>query len=319
MTTSYEEYQQAYWRERTARLQAEQLIEDKSRVLYALNQELVKKVADLEHQQQLLIQAEKMATLGTLSAGIAHEINNPLAYAMSNLECLQGTRLTVEKLLLLNEQFVSGESTAAELKTALRQLQKPQSFIDMNTDIQQLLEDSSEGLRRIDSIVRNLLNFARPSDIEKQLADMADSVKNAIKLLKNQLNNCKVTTDINALPLTWCNLATINQVIVNLLINAKHACDSLPKNKGHIHVFTGLENDKIVITVSDNGCGMNEDVKAQVFNPFFTTKPVGTGTGMGMSLVYTMVTDHQGTIEIHSKEQEGTKVSCFFPVTQPMP
>lgn len=114
MPSNNDEYKQAYLRERAARIQAEQLIEDKSRVLFALNEELVKKVADFEHQQQLFIQAEKMATLGTLSAGIAHEINNPLAYAMSNLECLQSTRLTVDKLLLLNERFTSGKLSAAK-------------------------------------------------------------------------------------------------------------------------------------------------------------------------------------------------------------
>ncbi|MFY8325250.1 sensor histidine kinase [Pseudoalteromonas sp. ZZD1] len=314
MTDNNEDYQQAYLRERSARMQAEQLVEDKSRVLYALNQELVKKVADLEHQQQLFIQAEKMATLGTLSAGIAHEINNPLAYAMSNIECLQGTRLVLDKLLKLNHEFIAGELTETELKTALIQIQTPQSFSQIREDVQELIADSSEGLRRINTIVRNLLNFARPSNNEKQLADMSDSVKNALKLLKNQLSSCKVSTDIRPLPLTWCNLASINQVMVNLLINAKQACDMASHDKGHIHVSVGFVDEKISITVSDTGCGMSEEVKMQIFNPFFTTKPVGTGTGMGMSMVYTMVTDHQGTIEVKSTEDEGTQVNCLFPV-----
>ncbi len=314
MTDHNDEYQQAYLRERAARMEAEQLLEDKSRVLYALNQELVKNVADLEHQQQLFIQAEKMATLGTLSAGIAHEINNPLAYAMSNIECLKGARLVIDKLLLLNEQFVTDSITANELKHEVQSLQALHSFAQLRVDIQELTDDSHEGLRRINAIVRNLLNFARPSNNEKQLADMTDSVKNALKLLKNQLSSCQVTTDLNALPLTWCNLATINQVMVNLLINAKQACDVATNKEGHIQVYTGFVDDKITLTVTDNGCGMNEDTKAQVFNPFFTTKPVGTGTGMGMSLVYSMVTDHQGVIEIRSEENQGTQVCCYFPV-----
>lgn len=312
--TDNNDYQQAYLRERSARMQAEQLVEDKSRVLYALNQELVKKVADLEHQQWLFIQAEKMATLGTLSAGIAHEINNPLAYAMSNIECLNATRLLLDELLKINQAFFAGEITAAELKTALKKMQMQQSFTQVCTDIEELIEDSSEGLRRINAIVRNLLNFARPSNNEKQLADMSDSVKNALKLLKNQLTNYKVTTDIQPLPLTWCNLATVNQVVVNLLVNAKHACDMASHNQGQIHVYVGFANENIVITIEDNGCGMSEEVKKQVFNPFFTTKPVGTGTGMGMSMVYTMVTDHQGVIEIQTQENKGTQISCFFPV-----
>lgn len=314
MPSNNDEYKQAYLRERAARIQAEQLIEDKSRVLYALNEELVKKVADFEHQQQLFIQAEKMATLGTLSAGIAHEINNPLAYAMSNLECLQSTRLTVDKLLLLNERFTSGKLSAAQLKDTLLQLQKAQSFTAMSNEIQELVEDSREGLRRINTIVRNLLNFARPKDNEKQLADMTDAVKNAIKLLSNQLSNCEVNCHYQALPMAWCNLAAINQVMVNLLINAKHACDELSDTQAKITVTVAFTEQQICITVSDNGCGMSEHVKAHIFDPFFTTKPVGTGTGMGMTLVYAMVHDHQGTIEIDSQQGRGTQIHCFFPI-----
>jgi len=314
MPSNNDEYKQAYLRERAARIQAEQLIEDKSRVLFALNEELVKKVADFEHQQQLFIQAEKMATLGTLSAGIAHEINNPLAYAMSNLECLQSTRLTVDKLLLLNERFTSGKLSAAQLKDTLLQLQKAQSFTAMSNEIQELVEDSREGLRRINAIVRNLLNFARPKDNEKQLADMTDAVKNAIKLLSNQLSNCEVNCHYQALPMAWCNLAAINQVMVNLLINAKHACDELSDTQAKITVTVAFTEQQICITVSDNGCGMSEHVKAHLFDPFFTTKPVGTGTGMGMTLVYAMVHDHQGTIEIDSQQGQGTQIHCFFPI-----
>ncbi|MBE0379955.1 sensor histidine kinase [Pseudoalteromonas prydzensis] len=314
MPSNNDEYKQAYLRERAARIQAEQLIEDKSRVLYALNEELVKKVADFEHQQQLFIQAEKMATLGTLSAGIAHEINNPLAYAMSNLECLQSTRLTVDKLLLLNERFTSGKLSAAQLKDTLLQLQKAQSFTAMSNEIQELVEDSREGLRRINTIVRNLLNFARPKDNEKQLANMTDAVKNAIKLLSNQLSNCEVNCHYQALPMAWCNLAAINQVMVNLLINAKHACDELSDTQAKITVTVAFTEQQICITVSDNGCGMSEHVKAHIFDPFFTTKPVGTGTGMGMTLVYAMVHDHQGTIEIDSQQGRGTQIHCFFPI-----
>jgi len=314
MTAKSTDFEQAYHQERAARLKAEQLIEDKSQVLYALNQELVKKVADLEVQQQLFIQAEKMSTLGTLAAGIAHEINNPLAYVMSNNEYLLQTRLTIDKILLLNEQFVSGKLEQETLKSALKKLRTSQSFIEIGAEIKELIEDSDEGLRRINTIVSNLLDFSRPSNNEKELSDMSDGVKNALKLLKNQLNNYNITTSISTLPQSMCNLSTINQVVVNLLINAKHACDAVGERDGHIHVHTGFENEKIVISVTDNGCGMSDDVKAQIFNPFFTTKAVGTGTGMGMSLVYTMVTDHLGTIDIDSTENQGTKVSCFFPV-----
>ena len=129
MTSKIDDFEQAYYQERAARIKAEQLIEDKSQVLSALNQELVKKVAALERQQQLFIQADKMATLGTLAAGVAHEINNPLAYVMSNNEYLLETRLVVDKLLLLNEQFASGKIRRKRAKGGLRNVTPSRSHL----------------------------------------------------------------------------------------------------------------------------------------------------------------------------------------------
>ena len=314
-----EDYKQAYFRERTARIKAEQLIEDKSRVLYALNEELIKKVADLEYQQQLFIQAEKMATLGTLCAGVAHEINNPLAYAMSNVESLQQSMHGFCALLDLNQQYLTKRISETNFQQQLASLSEQQSFAELQQDIHQLVADSAEGLRRINQIVGNLLNFARPTTNKKQLADMTDAVKNALKLLKNQLKGCQLTTSITTLPLSYCDLATINQIMVNILINASHSCEALIDRQAHIHVQVDSDDQQIIISVNDNGCGMSEQVLAKVFDPFFTTKPVGRGTGMGMPLVYTMVNDHQGKIEIESTVNIGTCVRCIFPVLSERP
>lgn len=314
MTLTDDNYREAFLREKVARQQAEQLLEDKSRVLFALNQELQKKVVALEHQHGLFIQAEKMATLGTLCAGVAHEINNPLAYAMSNIESLHSSNNTVYRLLEMNQQVLDRTISDSELITQLNQLTEQQSLLSLRDDIHELLADSSQGLRRINHTVRNLLDFARPKDNEKQLVDMTDAVKNAVKLLLNQLGNCEVKCNYQPVPMTWCNLAAINQVMVNLLINAKHACDELSDTQAIITVTVAFADQQICITVSDNGCGMSEHVKAHIFDPFFTTKPVGTGTGMGMTLVYAMVHDHQGEIEIDSQQGQGTQIHCFFPI-----
>ena len=316
MTSTHDNYREAFLREQAARQEAEQLLEDKSRVLFALNQELQKKVVALEHQQGLFIQAEKMATLGTLCAGVAHEINNPLAYAMSNIESLLASNNTIYQLLEANQQFLDKTINECELSKQLILLNEQQPLLSLRDDIRELLADSSQGLRRINHTVRNLLDFARPKDNEKQLVDMTDAVKNAVKLLSNQLGNCEVDCHYQALPMTWCNLAAINQVMVNLLINAKHACDDITDIQAKITVTVAFIEPQICITVADNGCGMSAHVKKHIFDPFFTTKPVGTGTGMGMTLVYGMVHDHQGVIKIDSQQGKGTQIHCFFPILQ---
>ena len=308
-------FEHAFLEEKKQRLTAEQLLKDKSCVLVAINNELQKKVADLEHQQKMFIQTEKMATLGTLCAGVAHEINNPLAYAMSNIESLQHVAPTLFAMLKLNDQYLNNDIPETRYKSELALLNRQQHFSWVGSEFLAQINDSLEGLRRIKHIVHNLLNFTHSTaNQDKQYIDVIEAANNALKLLSNQLKLCEVKTHFDLVPEIFCNLSSINQIFINLLMNARQACE-LNTTKGSIlevNVFEVTEH--ICIEVKDNGCGMSEEVQAHMFDPFYTTKDIGEGTGMGMTLVYAMVRDHDGKIEVNSTIGIGTTIRCLLPL-----
>ncbi|TMP07614.1 histidine kinase [Pseudoalteromonas sp. S3178] len=315
MKGSGSDFELAFLNEQKLRLAAEQLLKDKSDVLVAINNELQKKVADLERQQALFVQTEKMATLGTLSAGIAHEINNPLAYATSNMESIQHAIPLLVTLLKLNEQYLNTEIKETHFKHELDilNLQYPYAWLYNNLPGQ--VNDSVEGLKRIKQIVHNLLDFAHPTfQQDEQLTDITVAANNALKLLSNKLKLCEIKTRFESLPLIWCNLSSINQIFVNLLMNAWQACEYNLEKGCIIEVNLYEADSNICIEIKDNGCGMSEHTIEHIFDPFYTTKEVGKGTGMGMTLVYAMMRDHGGKIEINSVLETGTTIRCLFPL-----
>lgn len=307
-------YEKAYLREKAARDELERLLEDKTRALFDANQALEEKVKQLQNQQAVLMQTEKMATLGTLSAGVAHEINNPLAYVTSNLESIGYLKPTLVSLIKLAQQLMTEATPESDIKEAFTKLDHEQSFDFILEDLDELLDDTHEGLRRISAIVSNLLSFARPKNNSMTMADVSESLDSATKLLTNQLKNCKLECNKSPLPLTYCNLDAMNQIFVNLLLNAKYACDIVDGLYAHISIRLFTESNQIYIEVSDNGCGMTDETVKRIFEPFFTTKPVGKGTGMGMAIVYSIIQEHKGNIVVESQLKQGTKICCSFPV-----
>ena len=308
-------YKKAYLREKSARDQLETLLEDKTRALFIANQELEEKLETVKNQQITLMQSEKMATLGTLSAGMAHEINNPLAYITSNVESIKFIKPVLVSLMTAAQQFVDKSISVSQLESILVQLNQENDLSFIVDDIDDLVDDTQEGLERIAHIVSNLVDFASLKDNVTAMADITESLNGTLKLLDNQLETCAIELHIEKLPLTRCNISSMKQVFVNLLINAKHACDDLRDQQGKIRVKLFANENNIYIEVADNGCGMDADTLKQMFDPFFTTKPVGQGTGMGMAIVYNVLKEHNGTIEVESEVGKGSLIRCVIPIT----
>ena len=253
--------------------------------LVAVNRQLV------ENQQQL-IQSEKMAFLGQLAAGVAHEINNPLGYVMSNLEVLSED---VEQLLadVGDKEAIGGGGLASPEEAT------------------QILEESIKGLDRVADIVQRLKNFARPADESLVEADINYEIEEALKIVWNEIKNtCEVTKNLGALPPLRCRPAQLNQVFTNLLLNAAQA---MPGH-GEISVATELRGPDIVVRIADNGEGIPKEHLASLFTPFFTTKPAGKGTGLGLSVSYGIVQKHNGTIEVESTPGRGSVFTVRLPV-----
>ena len=307
-------YKKAYLREKSARDQLETLLEDKTRALFIVNQELEEKLETVKNQQITLMQSEKMATLGTLSAGMAHEINNPLAYITSNVESIKFIKPVLVSLMTAAQQFVDKSISVSQLESILVQLNQENDLSFIVDDIDDLVDDTQEGLERIAHIVNNLVDFASLKDNVTAMADITESLNSTLKLLDNQLGTCAIELHIEKLPLTRCNISSMKQVFVNLLINAKHACDDLRDQQGKIRVKLFANENNIYIEVADNGCGMDADTLKQMFDPFFTTKPVGQGTGMGMAIVYNVLKEHNGTIEVESEVGMGSLIRCVIPI-----
>jgi two-component system NtrC family sensor kinase len=246
------------------------------------NATLQEKLEDLAKNQQLLIQSDKMASLGQLASGIAHEINNPLGFSLSNLETLK--------------QYVS------EVFTALDQAESVTSkrIEFLQEDMHLILEETIEGLSDAKDIVSDLRGFVRTSRSELVSVDLNSELRKTLSVYRNLFNNgCNLITDFGEISKVNGNPGQLNQVFANILINAVHACDG----KGSVRVSTKMIDNWVAIEIEDDGCGVSEEDLPHLFTPFFTTKPVGQGTGLGLSICYRIIVDeHNGGLEVSSSQ-----------------
>jgi len=279
-------------------------------------QELEVTLERLKEAQSQVVQSEKMASLGLLAAGVAHEINNPVGFVLSNIntlgDYLDAIKRLIEQHTKLIETIETGNTEeTSQIIEVIRGIYKDNDIEFILEDLQSLLVESADGMGRIRDIVSNLKSFSRVDDSDMREADINECIESTLKIIWNELKyNCDLKKDMGDLPLLYCFPGQLNQVFMNIIINAAHSI----VEHGEIHIKTFLQDDTIIITISDNGCGISPENIDKLFNPFFTTKPIGEGTGLGLSISYGIIKKHGGTISVKSTEGKGTVFMISLPL-----
>ena len=265
----------------------------------------------LEQAQRQLMQSEKMASIGQLAAGVAHEINNPIGFVGSNLGTLTGYLQDIFSIIAAYEraEALAGNDAAFEEARSLRQ---KLDYDYLKEDIAGLLGESKDGLARVRKIVQDLKGFSHVSDTVWEWADIHQGLDSTLNMVWNELKyHCTVSKNYGPLPKIRCLPSQLNQVFMNLLVNAGQAI----ADKGEITITTECVGDAAVrVSIGDTGAGIAPEALARVFDPFFTTKPVGKGTGLGLSLAWGIVERHGGKIEVASEVGKGTTFAVTLPV-----
>ncbi len=276
---------------------------------------VVHDVTEKETLQRRLLQSQKLASIGELAAGVAHEINNPLGFVMSNCNSLSGYVDTLKDYISLLEGACS--STAAPNTPIGTQVTQAKSEMDIpfiQEDMSELLAETLDGLDRVSKIVRDLKSFARADNDTAERCEINDLIDNALNLARNEIKyNLEIVKNFAPLPAVSGFPSQLVQVFTNMFVNASHAA----KAKGTLTITTSATDRVIRISIADNGEGISEKDLSRIFDPFFTTKPPGKGTGMGLSISYGIIERHGGRILASSEVGVGTEFTIELPVKRP--
>lgn len=287
----------------------EQKVKERTEELEEINHTLNDTLTDLKSTQSQLVDAEKMAALGQLTAGIAHEINNPINFVTSNIKPLQ---LDIDDLREIINKYERLD-LEGDIPQQLKQINDFKRQIDLdfvNKEISSLLSGISEGAKRTAEIIRSLRNFSRVDETDMKPVDLNEGLASTLVLVRNNIpDNLTVIKEFGVIPKVECLPGKINQVFMNLVSNAIQAIKSKdePAEEEFLTVKTWSIDDKVFISIKDSGTGMTEEVKNKIFEPFFTTKDIGEGTGLGLSIVFGIIEKHKGNIEVISQLGEGTE------------
>ncbi len=329
--TGQEMWERRYQRERRARELAESLLEEKSAALYKSNRELAARLADIEKlaekerrlrerietQQAQLLQNEKMASIGQLAAGVAHEINNPIGFVSSNLNSLAEYVGDIKQVLDAYEGLLTDCRKVGDLASQVDTVERSRKEADLEyllEDVGELINDSIDGAQRVRKIVADLKDFSHVDGPELAEEDVDELLDKTINVAWNELKyRAEIHKEYGAPQPLMCNGGQLSQVFLNLLVNAAQAIPEF----GSIEVRTGQSGEQVWAEIEDDGCGISQQNLVRIFDPFFTTKAVGQGTGLGLHLARNIIKTHGGRIVARSEEGKGSVFRVELPLGGP--
>jgi signal transduction histidine kinase len=278
------------------------------------NEKLASQKAQLERLQAQLVHSEKMASLGQLAGGVAHELNNPAGFIYSNIESLGEYETALQRLLT----FYDNMPLSPDLASQVRAIKNEIRYEKLLPDISSIIADCKEGAGRIRDIVLNLRTFSRLDEAEVKKIDIHAGMDATIRLLSQYYNSSHITLkrDYGDLPLVNCFAGQLNQVWMNLLTNAAQA---IGRGAGEVRIETRVENEVVIVRISDTGTGITTVDLKRIFDPFFTTKPPGEGTGLGLSISYGIIKRHGGAIKVESIPGKRTTFTTLIPLNAQNP
>lgn len=295
----------------------EQRVQARTEDLMIKNAQLEKANREIKMAQAKLLQSEKMASVGVLAAGVAHEINNPLGFITSNLRTLDSYATNYRQLIQQYQKLKDIQPD--EIKSFLEDVSELENELDldyMNEDLDELLKDTHEGSSRVKGIVQSLKSFSHIDQDEKfELTDLNDCVETTLKVANNQLKyHCTIESRLTDIPLVECVAGQIKQVLLNIILNAGQAI----QDKGVIEICSCRVDETVEISIRDTGDGIEQQKLSKLFDPFFTTKPVGEGSGLGLAISYNIIVEeHHGDIRVESELGVGSCFTLVLPVRQP--